>query len=258
MSESRGTLLARKEDLFTALRALEQDHREGVVDGEAYSSARRRYEVEAAHVLERLDALHTVEDTVPPWRRIRWPLATLVVLPVVAVGVVILAVTSLRPPPAHTATAVSTTQPASTVSAATLAAVHSAQMVVRRHPHRVDARLALAAAELQANNSVAADAQYVRAMGIAPRRPEAPTLHALVLSAENKNSAALALLSRVERLNPRYARAWLTDGLIASRRPPGIPRAIRAWRHFLRLQPRGPVATEIRPLLAGLEHARAR
>src|SRR5919206_2786227 len=57
MNETRDTLEARKRELFDAIRLLEQDREDGLMDEVAYASSRRRYELEAAEVLERLDHL---------------------------------------------------------------------------------------------------------------------------------------------------------------------------------------------------------
>jgi hypothetical protein len=57
MTESRAQLLARKQDIFAAIRLLEQDHQDGAMGHAAYQTARRRLEQQAAGVLERLDSL---------------------------------------------------------------------------------------------------------------------------------------------------------------------------------------------------------
>src|SRR5690348_15174912 len=57
MADSRSHLLVRKRDLYAALRTLEEDYRDGTIDEDTYRVARQRYEVEAAGILEQLDAL---------------------------------------------------------------------------------------------------------------------------------------------------------------------------------------------------------
>ena len=57
MTDTRSQLLNRKLDLLAALRQLERDRADGLVDEEAYSVARERYESESAGILDRLDTI---------------------------------------------------------------------------------------------------------------------------------------------------------------------------------------------------------
>jgi hypothetical protein len=186
----RNRLLDRKGELLNALRLLERDRLDGVVDSESYESARARYEVEAANILERLDA---ATDEAPPTsssdRRSRslW------------------------------------------LGGIGAAAVLTAMVVFL---------------------------VFVRAAALAPSRPEAATMHALVLGGGRKNlREALRLLHGLEVAHPTYSRAWFVDGLLSSRRPQGYSRAIAAYRRFLMLEPRSPIVTEVKTLLAAVERA---
>src|SRR5437588_4137891 len=60
--ETPAVLEGRKRELYDAIRTLDRDRRDGLIDAEAYRDARARYELEAAGILERLDLL---ERTVP-------------------------------------------------------------------------------------------------------------------------------------------------------------------------------------------------
>lgn len=251
-------LQARKHDLYTAIRTLTRDYEDGTVDDAVYQKARDRYEREAAQVLERLDAL-AVAPLSPPGmaRRTRldaWP-AVLIATGLVAGAVVLFLVAAVHNRGAGTITG---SQPitgptAAPVATAAAAPLRTAQLQTRHHPTSVPAWLALGNAYLSAGNPREADRAFRTASRLAPGRPEARTLDALALAAEGRFTPALTLLSNVERSRPAYAKAWLTDGLIAARRSPGIPRAIRAWKRFLTLAPHSPVSAQVRASLRRLE-----
>src|SRR5689334_14909190 len=73
MTDTREGLEARKQELFDAIHTLQRDHEDGAIDADAYQSARRRYEVEAALVLERIDTLRPDDATsATGTKRTRW------------------------------------------------------------------------------------------------------------------------------------------------------------------------------------------
>jgi cytochrome c-type biogenesis protein CcmH/NrfG len=247
-------LEARKRDLYAAIRTLARDRDEGTVDEDAYRNARARYEREAAAILERLDMLAATPAAVParPSRRASWPVIALA-LGAVATAVVLFLVAALHNRGTGTITG---GQPPTVIApTAVPAPVTAALSQTRRHPKSVQSWLALGNAYLDSGNPAAADGAFRTALRLAPSLLEAPTLDALALASAGKYTPALQLLSRVERAHPAYARAWLTDGLIAARRAPGIPRAIRAWKRFLVLQPHSQISAEVRASLSTLEQA---
>jgi hypothetical protein len=293
MVESRDHLLSRKDDVFAALRALERDRAEGTIDDRAYTSSRRRYETEAAEVLVRLDRLTAQSE--PPGgavggdegrmqyartnfaalqdrsgdgvRRTRTqPLALrgggvlfwIGALALVAVAAAIFLSGALRargsgPITGDARTVVSTPTSA---GSETLAA---AEKRVKLHPASVDAYLDLGNAYLNANQPAAADRAFVRAMTLGPGRPEATTMHALILAgSSSRPTRSLGLLTGVEKTHPSYSHAWLVDGLLSARSLSTIPRAIAAFRRFLVLAPHASVSPQVRVLLAGLERAERR
>lgn len=261
MTDSRAHLLARKHDLFAALRALEQDHEDGAMDQRAYAAARQRFEWEAATILQQLDALGAESVRAPSpvapasaGPRRTW-LAAGAMSALIAAALVIFLVSA-----AHgraTGQSITGAQPApvATPAAQPAPGLLAAERAIRARPRSVDALLTLGAVYTRSGNAAAADRAYVRAMQVDPNRPEPPTLHALILASAGHFTPALKVLRSVERAHPRYARAWLTDGLIASRRRPGFPRAIAAWKRFLALDPHGQVSGDIRASLASLERA---
>ncbi len=275
VTDSRAQLLARKQDLFEALRVLDDDRVEGTVDPAAYQEARQRYELEAASILERLDKLQGMElpaQSPGSGRQSRWPAASWTSgdsrrTSTIAIGALLLTLAALAlflVAATHgrlSGQSITGFQPQAggrlpagvTATPGPPSQLVAAQQSVRRHPGNVDALLTLGQAELNAGEITAADKTYRQAMRLAPSRPEAPTLDALILASWKRYDAGLALLHRVELTHPDYARAWLTDGLIASRRRPGYPRAIAAWKHFLALSPSGAPAQDVRASLAALE-----
>jgi cytochrome c-type biogenesis protein CcmH/NrfG len=246
MNETRETLEARKRELFDAIRLLEQDREDGLMDEVAYASSRRRYELEAAEVLERLDHLPHERKERTTGRSTLW--IALSALGLVMVALAIFLVSSLqhrteaRPPPLPTVSSVLAT----------------AQRAAAAHPRDVDAQLVLGNAYLDAGQNAQADAAYQRAIRLAPGRPEGRTLHAMMLGAGGRRGQALVLLRQVERSHPRYARAWLLDGLIASRTSQGQPRALAAWRHFLQLQPHGRLSPSVHRWMSALQRKQKR
>ena len=128
--------------------------------------------------------------------------------------------------------------------------VLAAKSLVQAHPRDPDAELQLATAYVNAKDNRAANVAYRRAIQLAPRRPEARTLYAMFRGSGGDNRAALTQLAVVERDHPSYARAWLVDGLLSSRMPAGLARAVHAWRRFLILSPHTTVAPQVRALLA--------
>jgi cytochrome c-type biogenesis protein CcmH/NrfG len=123
---------------------------------------------------------------------------------------------------------------------------------VLAHPRSADAMLQLGSDYLAAGDAVAADRSFQAAMRAAPDRPEPKTLHAMVVAAAGHAAAAHALLREVERTHPRYARAWLLDGLLEAHNRRTYPRAIADWQRFLSLQPHGPLARDVRGWIRSL------
>jgi len=265
MDNSRSQLMTRKNDLLDALRLLDLDRAEGTVDEEAYRSARRRFEGEAAAVLQRLDALPGEQEDVASREgtrrassRARWGVAA-VTAAVVLAAIIIFLVEALRPRvaggPITGNGPAGSTAPAALPSSQLLAA----QRQVRLHRRSLRALLNLGTAYMNAGETRNADQTFQQAIALAPRRPEAATMHALLLGAGlNRPAAALSLLRRIEHANPGYARAWLVDGLLSARRPGLLARAIIAYQRFLALDPKAPVAPEVRTLVARLEKAARR
>jgi cytochrome c-type biogenesis protein CcmH/NrfG len=257
MTHPRSQLLARKDDLLNALRRLEVDRSAGTVDQEAYVSTRRRYEAEAATVLQRLDGLRGDDKeaspgALPSQGRPGWVVPSAVAAAVL-VAIIVLLVEAVRPR-VDVGTITGNAPPAVVAPTASVPPrLIAAQRQARLHPASLQALLNLGTAYMNAGDSRDADVTFQRAMKLAPGRPEAATMHALLLgSALNRPSQALTLLLKVEGAHPGYARAWLVDGLISAQKRSLLPRAIAAYQRFLALDPRSQVAPGVRKILARL------
>lgn len=112
-----------------------------------------------------------------------------------------------------------------------------AQRAVYSHPTSYAALLELGAAYLDNGRVAEADLTYQAATRIAPNRPEAPTLHAMLLGTIKRYRPALLLLQRIERAYPAYPQVWLIDGVLSRRVHGERHRAVRAWLRFMLLAP---------------------
>lgn len=242
---TQAQLLARKDDLLDALRLLAEDRREGAIDEEAYFSAYHRYELEAAAVLEQLDRLQDKTVSPQPGRAgipRRWLAGGLTAV-ALAVAVIVFLTGALQPRSSTgTVTGSSPQGPASSRQSQQLLA---AEQQVEQHPGSAAAFLALGNVYLDAGQSKEADNAYQKAMRLAPGDPQPITLHAMVQGFGGKNLRAVQVLHQVEAAHPRYARAWLLNGLFSANGLHRYHEAIAAWRHFLSLQPAGPVAAQV-------------
>ena len=262
MPETRAQLLTRKGDLLAALRLLEQDYRDGVVDEEAYHTARVRYEQEAARVLEQIDSLPpehggASEPRGRPLPRItqrrpRWFIIT-VVGAILAAAIGIFLFTALHGRVGNGPLTVDAGQAPATPGPPPPPRLLAAEQAALAHPRSARAFVDLGNAYLSNGQAAAADQSYRHAMTLDPRDPQAATLHAMVIGYGGQGSQALTLLHQVEARHPAYSRAWLLDGMIAAHGPKGYRRAIAAWQRFLALDPRGPVSVQVRRLLGRLE-----
>jgi tetratricopeptide (TPR) repeat protein len=263
MSDSRSQLLTRKRDIFAAVRLLEQDHHDGAMDDAAYRAARRRYELEAAEILQRLDAL-------PPEPQLEGPALRAVSrtagsnrsrMIVGATGAVVVAaialflLTALHPRSGSQTITGNGGQALPATAAPTSPQLRAAERAVVLHPRSVDALINLGNAYLNAGQPALADRSYRRAIQLAPGEPQAQTLDAVAIASEGRFAQALAILRKIERDHPTYSRAWLTDGLLSSRSPSSYPRAIAAFERFLALDPHSSVSSQVRQSIQAMKRA---
>lgn len=258
MKRTKIQLLTRKSDVLEALRILEQDRTDGLVDDGAYAAARQHYEHEAAQLLAQLDALDVANAATPPKNRAsayraRWGLlvATATTLCVVGALVYLIAAVHQRAP--GEGITGSTGQGRSVTSGPSGLSLQAAQQAVYQHPRSYEALVNLGTAYLQNGRVMEADLSYQSAIGIDPSRAAAPTFHAMLLGAVKRYGQALALLNKVERDHPAYARAWLMDGILSSHTRTGKERAIAAWLRFLLLEPQSDLAPKVRHWIVQLE-----
>jgi cytochrome c-type biogenesis protein CcmH/NrfG len=240
-------LLERKRELYDALHTLDRDLTEGQIDAEAYGHMRTRYEEEAADVLERIDKQAAGDGG---GARVFRPRSGTVKL--VGIGASIAAAAIFLASALHAGGATAVT-PTAVPTPGSSTAVGRALADVARHPRQVSALLALGGAYMDARDATDADTTYRSAIRLAPNNPEPQVLDSIALSALGRAAEAEAELRGVEVSHPAFARAWLLEGLLSSRSAKTLPHAIVAWKHFLKLQPRGTVAATVRQLLARAE-----
>lgn len=259
MKDSKSQLLARKRDVLEALRILEQDRDDGLVDEETYAAVKQRHEHEAVQLLAQLDALGEGADTTPPQgvtnpiRRRRGRLivaATIILCLAGALGVLVTALHQRAPGETITG---ATGRAGTANSEQSALSLQTAQQAVYQHPRSYQALVNLGSAYLQNGRVMEADLSYQAAMGIDPTRAAAPTFHAMLLGAVKRYPQALDLLSMVERKHPGYARAWLMDGILSSHVKDGRARALSAWLRFLLLEPRSELAPKVKHWILQLE-----
>lgn len=257
MSVSRTQLLSRKRDLFAALRTLERDYQDGVIDEDAYRSAVGRYEAEAAGILERLDTMpfdeepRVVRPAAPPWSFSKVFAAGTAVLAVIAIALFLVAATHHRT--GNEAVTGSEGGPAVSTPSAVSGVVTAAQRAVQRHPNSVSALLNLGNVYFDSGDIAAANRSYGAAMNLAPNAPEPRVLQAMAIGMGGNPARADALLRGIQRTHPTYARAWLLDGLFTTHSRRGYARAIHDWRRFLALDPRGPMTSRVHQWLAAAQ-----
>jgi cytochrome c-type biogenesis protein CcmH/NrfG len=252
MIESREHLLVRKAEMLDALRALERDHEDGSVDDQSYRRARSRFEGEAALILQEIDRSTESGTAVPPKLQSPRRLISLIAGLAIVGALTLFLISALNNRSAGQT--ITGTQPGSISNPTSSGppAVLAAEKKARANPRSYADALSMGNAYLDAGDRRDADRAYLRAESLSPARPEAPTLHALLLASSGKDSPALSVLRRVEGTRPLYARAWFIDGLISSRRTSGYNEAVSSWAYFLRLTPTGPVAVEVKSFLQKL------
>jgi cytochrome c-type biogenesis protein CcmH/NrfG len=252
MTETQESLEARKRDLFAAIRTLDSDYEDGTLDEAAYRSTRERYEREAADILAQLDTLSASARPVTPPPRNRRRLTTWFVIGVIfaALAAILLGAVQRQSENVSLAQTAQSATPQPTSKA-----LQKARAAVLEHPRSETAQIALGNAYLNLGQTALADERFRLAMRLAPSDPRPATLHAMVLGARSNRAPALALLATVEQQHPSYARAWLLDGLLASHNRATDPRAIHAWRRFLKLQPGSSLAPTVRKWIAATKKA---
>ena len=260
MTETRAQLQIRKDDLIAALRLLEQDYGDGLIGQEAYQSARRRYELEAAQVLERLDTLpvesaggaHNAAGTTPTRRRRASPVMLAAAAALVAVAIAVSLGAALHARGSGTrAGGVSDPATAPAASPRLLAA----ERQVLEYPRSSLAFLELGNAYLADGQASQADGSYRRAMQLAPSNPQPPTLHAMIIGYRGQRLQALRVLHSVERRHPGYSRAWLLDGVFSASGRAGYRHALVAWQRFLSLEPHSSMTGQVQAWIRSVRKA---
>jgi cytochrome c-type biogenesis protein CcmH len=124
---------------------------------------------------------------------------------------------------------------------------------VRDHPRDVAARLDLADRYLQAGDVRSATAQYLAALELDPRNPEALARLGFVLFTAGRPERGLEAVDRALEVDPDYPEALYYRGLILLRGLSRPSEAVAALRAYLDAAPFGARRDEVRGLLAEAE-----
>jgi tetratricopeptide (TPR) repeat protein len=273
----------RKARVLAALRELEADRRAGDISEEDYRALRRSYELEAAQVLQRLDALagRSAADLAGaarsgspagaargarraarrPTAGVAWALGGLAFVAVLGLTLA----QSLRP-----------RGPDDTITGNDLgegggAAAEGAPLVPvdRARIAALEQRVARDSADRAALNELAhlyvatqrfreAADLSLRVLGADPENAEAMTHLGVVLWANGDPGTAAQALDHALRFDPQFAEAWLFKGLVAFAGLGDPGTAVEAWERYLALAPADASTERVRGMLEGARQAAAR
>lgn len=257
--------------LLRALRELERDRRSGTVEEEAYRALREETERRAVAVLRALRAREGAPWALEAgdvaawrdsggWRALRGdagappqagdrsasPLAAAVLVTfLVAAGVSLALSSALR--------ARAPGEPITGAAVGGPTDLAFFEQRVREHPNDPAARLDLADRYLEAGDVRSATAQYLVALELDPRNPEALARLGFVLFRSGRPEPGLEAVDRALRVDPDYPEALYYRGLILLRGLDRPEEAALAFRAYLEAAPFGARREEVRDLLAEAE-----
>ena len=251
--EGREALEAQRVFLLRSLDDLDVEREAGNIDDATYDRLHGDYTARAAAVLRALDG-EPIEPTVgpPPVSTARRALVVGGIVAFAIAAAVVLAVTIAPRLPGQTVTGGASADPKA-ATAALKNAVHD-------HPNDYSARIEYARA-LIATDRVGALKQYDAAAKLRPKEPEPPTYIGWILGLASSQVADTAthtqLLDRslqafalARKLDPRYADAYVFEGLVRARFANDPAGAVPLLQQYLRLAPDGPQVAAVRSALA--------
>jgi tetratricopeptide (TPR) repeat protein len=252
--ETRDALEAQRVFLLRSLDDLDAEREAGNIDDATYGRLHGDYTARAAAVLRALDG-EPAEPTVagpPPVSTSRRALVVGGIVAFAIAAAVVLALTIAPRLPGQTVTGGATPDPKATTAALKAA--------VRDHPNDYSARIEYARA-LIATDRVGALRQYDAAAKLRPKEPEPPTYIGWILglaSSQVQDTAthtqlldrSLQAFALARRLDPRYADAYVFEGLVRARFANDPAGAVPLLQQYLRLAPDGAQVAAVRTALA--------
>jgi cytochrome c-type biogenesis protein CcmH/NrfG len=240
--------------LLRKLRLLEQDHADGAVHDEDYQVQRADTESQAVAVLRALEArdrtgeladgLRQIRsarqdgDGCQPRRSSRRGLGLLLGVAIVVASLSVLVAGGQNGRPGPLAAASGSATPLSFF-----------ERRVREQPQDVAARLDLAQQLLDAGDVRGATQQYLHALQLDPRNPEANTMVGLLLYMSGLTSEGLRAVNRALQVQPNFPEALFVKGVILLRGLGEPERAAPFLRSYLETAPFGSYRSEAEKLL---------
>lgn len=240
--------------LLRKLRQLEQDHADGAVHDEDYQILRAHAESRAVAVLRALEARDRTGDLADGLRQIRSAkrdgdggeprrssrggLGLLLGVAIVVASLSVLVAGGQHGRPGPLAAASGSATPLSFF-----------EQRVREQPQDVAARLDLAQHLLDAGDFRGATRQYLQALQLDPRNPEAHTKVGLLLYLSGLPSEGLRAVNRALQVHPNYPEALYVKGAILLRGLGQPERAAPFLRSYLEWAPFGSYRSEAEKLL---------
>ena len=132
--------------------------------------------------------------------------------------------------------------------------VQAYKAALAKNPKDLEANIGLANLEFDSAQWEKAIDYYTRALAIDPRNADVRVDRAIAYHSSGQNDLAKKELLRVTREKPDHKNAWLNLGIVM-RETGDLPGAAGAWERYLKLDPNGEHAADIRRELANLKPA---
>ena len=132
--------------------------------------------------------------------------------------------------------------------------VRAYKAALAKNPSDLEANIGLGNLEFDSGQWEKAIDYYTRALAIDPRNADVRVDRAIAYHSSGQNDLAKKELLRVTREKPDHKNAWLNLGIVM-RETGDLPGAAGAWERYLKLDPNGEHAADIRRELANLKPA---
>jgi len=132
--------------------------------------------------------------------------------------------------------------------------VRAYKAALAKNPSDLEANIGLGNLEFDSGQWEKAIDYYTRALAIDPRNADVRVDRAIAYHSSGRNDLAKKELLRVTREKPDHKNAWLNLGIVM-RETGDLPGAAGAWERYLKLDPNGEHAADIRRELANLKPA---
>jgi len=132
--------------------------------------------------------------------------------------------------------------------------VQAYKAAIAKNPNDLNANIGLGNLEFDSGQWLKAIDYYSRALTIDPRNADVRVDRAIAYHATGDNDTAKKELVRATREKPDHKNAWLNLGVV-NRELGNRAEAVRAWERYLKLDPNGERAAEIRQEMETLKQS---